>query len=86
VQIIVDGESSKRPVQHVRAQGPDHLLGVEHLIDCIERGERPVASVAHAVHVLDILAAAEASAREGRSVEVNSTFQHRALAAPAARV
>jgi predicted dehydrogenase len=82
VRLIVDDEESERRVEHVRAQGPDHLLGIEHLIDCIARRELPVPSVAHAVHVLDALAAAEASVCEGRAVDVGSTFPRRSFAAP----
>jgi predicted dehydrogenase len=62
------------PVEHARAAGPDHLLGVEHLVDCVEHGGQPVASLAHARHVVDIRVAAAASARSGRFVDVESEF------------
>ena len=57
-----------------RASGPDHLLGVEHLIECIERDAEPVLSIAHALHVVEILEAARRSASEGRAIEITSTF------------
>jgi predicted dehydrogenase len=82
VRLVIDGEVSDRHVQHARASGPDHLLGIEHLVDCITRGEVPLPSVAHAGHVLDVLAAAEQSVRDSRTVDVSSSFPQRALFSP----
>jgi predicted dehydrogenase len=56
------------PVPHARAGGPDHLLGVAHLVDCITRGTEPVIGIDHATHVLDILEGAVQSATSGRTV------------------
>ena len=42
-------------VPHERAEGPDHVLGVEHLVDCIESGMPPRLSLDHGIHVLDVL-------------------------------
>jgi predicted dehydrogenase len=56
-----------------RDQGPDHLLGVEHLIDCIDSGAAPVLSAAHAIHVLEILEQAHRSSHEGMIVSVETT-------------
>ncbi len=53
-----------------RESGPDHHLGVEHLVDCLEHGVQPVLSAARAVHVLDVIEQAERSSREGRTMEV----------------
>ena len=61
-------------VTHERTGGPDHILGVEHLIDCVQTGRAPVASVDHAIHVLAILEAAVESAATGRVVEPARTF------------
>ena len=47
-----------------RASGPDHLLGVEHLLDCIERGEPPALSLDHAAHVIEILELAARSSAQ----------------------
>jgi predicted dehydrogenase len=55
--------------------GPDHILGVEHLLDCIAGGRAPVASADHAIHVLEILEAAAVSAVSGSSVPIRSTFR-----------
>jgi predicted dehydrogenase len=57
-------------VPHQRAEGPDHLLGVEHLVDCLATGERPQASLEHALHVLEILEAAARSARTGERIDI----------------
>jgi len=54
--------------------GPDHVLGVEHLLECIVDGRRPVASADHAIHVLEILEASGVSAVSGASVPLDSTF------------
>ena len=56
-----------------RAEGPDHLLGVEHLIDCIASGTPPVLSAAHAIHVLEILEQADRSSREGVVATLETT-------------
>jgi predicted dehydrogenase len=49
-----------------RASGPDHLLGIEHLVDCIEHDRAPVLSVAHALHVVEIIEQAERAAQTGQ--------------------
>jgi len=63
-----DGDWVLTEVDHQRDAGPDHLLGVEHLIDCIATGAAPIPSAAAAVHVLDVIAAARTSAASGRTV------------------
>jgi predicted dehydrogenase len=47
---------------------------IEHLADCIRDGVQPVASGRHARHVLEVMLAAQQSAREGRVMDVASTF------------
>jgi predicted dehydrogenase len=74
VRVLVDGVASEEHVQHARAAGPDHLLGVEHLVDCIERSEAPTLSVDHARHVIDVLEAAQSSAASGCTARVSSSF------------
>lgn len=68
-------------VPHERASGPDHLLGIEHLVDCVEQGTPPVPSVEHARHVIEVLEAARRSARTGQAQEVASSFPARPAAA-----
>jgi predicted dehydrogenase len=47
---------------------------IEHLADCIRDGVQPIASGRHARHVLEVMLAAQHSAREGRVIDVASTF------------
>jgi predicted dehydrogenase len=60
-------------VPHERSGGPDHLLGVEHLIDSIEHDRPPIASIDHALHVLAIIEAANRSATSGQHVALTPT-------------
>ena len=64
------------PVAHAagRAAGPDHHLGIEHLVDCIEFDRAPVLSIDHALHVIDVLEQAAVSARTGQVQTVTSRF------------
>lgn len=48
--------------------------GLRHLMDCIERNERPLVTPEHAYHVLEVMLAAQASGRDGRAVEIQSRF------------
>ncbi|MCW2809439.1 MAG: oxidoreductase domain protein [Marmoricola sp.] len=68
------GEWVEEPVANERAEGPDHLLGVEEFVDCVASGTAPVLSADHAIHVLDVLAAAEESSRTGRVIVPTTTF------------
>jgi predicted dehydrogenase len=68
-------------VRHERAGGPDHLLGIEHLVDCVVQGTPPVPSVEHACHVIEVLEAARRSVRTGRAQDVTSSFPARLVAA-----
>ncbi len=58
-----------------RASGPDHILGVEHLVDCVQTGQSPVLSVDHAIHVLEIIIQAEMSAQTGQVMDIRNTFR-----------
>lgn len=69
----VGWEQVKLP-QTGRAAGPDHLLGVEHLIDCIQHNRRPILSLDHALHVVEILEKAAASAQTGQTLAVETRF------------
>jgi predicted dehydrogenase len=75
VETLLPGEGwQEQQLPHQRDAGPDHLLGVEHLIDCITGGSPPIASIDHAIHVIEILEAAATSSRTGKAVELESTF------------
>jgi predicted dehydrogenase len=54
--------------------GPDHILGVQHLVECVLSGRRPILSVEHAAHVVSVITAAERSSWECRAVEVDPTI------------
>lgn len=56
-----------------RAAGPDHILGVEHLLDCIDGRAAPQLGLDQAAHVLRILEAAAESSRTGRAVMIVSS-------------
>jgi len=47
---------------------------IEHLADCVRDGVQPIASGRHARHVLEVMLAAQQSAREGRVIDVATTF------------
>jgi predicted dehydrogenase len=57
-----------------RAAGPDHHLGIEHLVDCIEQDRQPLLSIDHALHVVEIIEKAAQSSVEGRTLEIESRF------------
>ena len=47
---------------------------VGHLIDCILEGEKPIISGEHARHVIEIMTKCYDAAREGRTLELETTF------------
>jgi predicted dehydrogenase len=79
VRFQVDGEDRSEVVPHERSAGPDHVLGIEHLADCVDEAVDPIPSVAHARHVIEVLEAAALSAVERRSVAVDSDFRNAAV-------
>jgi predicted dehydrogenase len=72
VQVLSAGQWERVEVPHQRASGPDHLLGIEHLVDCVTTGNEPVLSVDHALHVIAIMEGAARSASEGCAVELTT--------------
>ena len=48
--------------------------GLRHLVECVAAGTRPVNQPEHAFHCLEVMLAAQASAREGRFVTIESGF------------
>jgi predicted dehydrogenase len=63
-----------------RASGPDHHLGIEHLVDCIQHNREPILSVEHALHVVEILEKAELAAARGEALALETTFERGAVA------
>jgi predicted dehydrogenase len=57
-----------------RVAGPDHHLGIEHLVDCIEQNRQPVLSIDHALHGVEIIEKAALSANAGRAMSIDSQF------------
>ena len=58
VRLFADGEWHETRVPHEREAGPDHLLGVEQLAECVASGAEPSLSADRAIHVLAVIAAA----------------------------
>lgn len=48
--------------------------GLRHLVECIHTGARPLVTPEHARHVLEIMLKAQQSGREGRALNIESTF------------
>jgi predicted dehydrogenase len=49
-------------------------FGLQHLVECIERGEEPVTRPEHAYHALEIMLAAQAAGADGVAREIRSDF------------
>ena len=61
----------EEPVAHARPEGPDHLLGVEHLVDCIEHGRAPVST--STTHCTSSTSGRRPPSRPGREASSTST-------------
>jgi predicted dehydrogenase len=61
------GDWEEVTVSHARSSGPDHVLGIEHLLDCLDSGAPPLLSAEQAIHVLEIVEQAEAAAHDGQT-------------------
>jgi predicted dehydrogenase len=64
----------------IRAPGEydyDHLIqsGPVHFVDCLLEREKPILTAEHAIHVLEIILKAQASAKEGTALELETTFE-----------
>ena len=64
------GNWSEIETPHERLSGPDHVLGIEHLVDCVEHGRAPIADIEHAIHVIGIIEAARQSSLGGQHVDL----------------
>ena len=73
---VLEGSGWRQMIlpQTGRAAGPDHHLGIEHLVDSIQHNSKPVLSVDHARHVVEILEKAAQSSRQGRILSLETTF------------
>lgn len=70
VRTFAGGEWHDTRVPHERAAGPDHLLGVEQLVDSVASGAEPSLSADRAIHLLAVIAGARRAAAERRFVEI----------------
>jgi predicted dehydrogenase len=48
--------------------------GLRHLVECIQRDERPIVTAEHAFHVLEIMLKACDASAQGRALSIQSTF------------
>jgi len=48
--------------------------GLNHLVECIQRGKKPLVTPEHACHVLEIMLQAQQSSREGRAMPLETSF------------
>ncbi|MBA2597135.1 MAG: Gfo/Idh/MocA family oxidoreductase [Chloroflexia bacterium] len=74
--LLPEEDWTRHELPHERAAGPDHLLGVEHLVDCLTTGARPIPSIDRAIHVIEIMEAAARSAATGQAVALTTTWAH----------
>lgn len=59
--------------------------GLNHLIDCVRGGTKPLVTPEHALHVLEIMLKAQQAGREGRALTLESTFAPPEFAEPGAQ-
>lgn len=52
------------------------FAGVTHLVDCLRTGRAPLLSAEHARHVLEIILTAPRASREGRTIELQTSFAY----------
>jgi predicted dehydrogenase len=75
IEVLAGGAWTTHSVpQAGRAEGPDHILGVEHLLDLIAGTAAPKLTPAHAIHVIEIVEASERSARDGVVCALGTTI------------
>ncbi|HSL10986.1 MAG TPA: Gfo/Idh/MocA family oxidoreductase [Actinomycetota bacterium] len=75
IEVLTDGTWTSVEVPRTgRADGPDHLVGVEHLLDRLAGDAEPELTPAHAIHVLEIVEQAERSARDGVVASLETTI------------
>ena len=74
IQLNGDDAFREESFPNARTEGPDHMLGVVHLVECLTYGRKLALSLDHAAHVVDVLEAAARSATTGRTEEIASSF------------
>ena len=73
---VVDAKNGWETLSPPQDSPYAHLImaGIAHFVDCLEGVEAPILTAAHARHVLEIALGAGRSAREGRAVDLQTTF------------
>ena len=63
-------------VSNPEQEGTSNLIGAgaEHFINVIEGTEEPILTAEHATHILEIMLAAKQSIREGKAIELTTSF------------
>jgi predicted dehydrogenase len=56
--------------------------GLRHLVECVRMARRPIINAQHARHVLEVMMAARASARDATAISVQSRFEPLSLPKP----
>ena len=59
--------------------------GLNHLVECVRNGTKPLVTPEHALHVLEIMLKAQQAGREGRALPLESAFTPPIFAEPAAQ-
>ena len=69
----VDGEWEQKKIPNPgRVAGPDHHLGIEHLVDCIQYQSNPILNIKNAMHVIEIIEKALKASKEGKTFEIST--------------
>jgi predicted dehydrogenase len=64
-------------VRNPEQEGNSNLIGAgaEHFVSVIKGEEDPILTAEHATHILEIMLAAKQSIREGRAIDLTTTFE-----------
>jgi predicted dehydrogenase len=76
---LYHGDQEKAPGlwETFRPEGQETYVwqsGATYIAECLAKGEKPLLSGEHAVHVLEVMLAARHSAKTGSRVQISSTF------------
>ena len=81
IPTYVGGETGRGPNDWVEMASPvpsrvPNLIqaGADHFVACLLGEEAPILTAEHACHVLEIIIAADRSVREGRAIDLETTF------------
>jgi predicted dehydrogenase len=69
-------ESSKWELHALDQKGYSWAGGASYIAECLATGKKPMLQAEHAIHVLEIMQAAEESAKTGRRIEISAEFAY----------